>query len=343
LGIRIIIDGVFNHVSSHHFSFQDVLRNGKASKYYDWFYQLPEHPALPRPGEEVDYTCFAYVPNMPKTDTSCPALRAYFCDIGRYWLREYDVDGWRLDVANEVDDGFLRAFRQAVREVKPDALILGEIWENASHWLQGDMMDGAMNYDFRRFCLQFFATGSLSAEAFDVRISYLLMRYRAQMLPALLNLLDGHDVPRFLSLCGGDLNRMALAVVFQMTFIGMPSVFYGDEKGMTGIAEDEYRSPMSWDEASPLETLYRDLIALRRAHPALTRGTFRTLRAAGKLYVFLREEGGERITVALHAGDGSESVEICGEILLQKGFSCGILSSYSYVIARSVADGDHDL
>ena len=151
-GIRVIVDGVFNHVSWHHFSFQDVLKNGKESKYYDWFYDLPDPLTLPEEDDPPVYTCFAYVANMPKTNTACPTLREYFCEVGRHWIREYDVDGWRLDVANEVDDGFLRAFRQAVKQEKKDAVIIGEIWENAEHYMTGDMVDSAMNYDFRRFC-----------------------------------------------------------------------------------------------------------------------------------------------------------------------------------------------
>ena len=218
---------------------------------------------------------------MPKTNTACPTLREYFCEVGRHWIREYDVDGWRLDVANEVDDGFLRAFRQAVKQEKKDAVIIGEIWENAEHYMTGDMVDSAMNYDFRRFCTQYFAENLLTAPEFDLRLSSLLMRYKKQMLPAQLNLLDGHDTCRFLTLCKGDLDKMELAVLFQMTFIGMPCVFYGDEKGMRGLTEPEYRMPMPWDTASPLTDIYKRLIALRKKHPALTRGSFETVDGNG--------------------------------------------------------------
>lgn len=99
------------------------------SKYYSCFYRLPEKPAIPAPGELPEYTCFSYVADMPKTNTADPYLRQYFCDVGVYWIREFDIDGWRLDVANELDDGFLRAFRTAVKAAKPDAVIVGEVWE----------------------------------------------------------------------------------------------------------------------------------------------------------------------------------------------------------------------
>ena len=341
--IRVIVDGVFNHVSWNHFSFQDVLKNGKKSKYYDWFYRLPEPLALPREGEAPSYTCFAYVANMPKTNTACPSLQEYFCEVGRHWIRDYDVDGWRLDVANEVNDGFLRAFRYAVKKEKKDAVIIGEIWENAEHYTTGDMVDGAMNYDFRRFCTQYFAENILNASAFDLRLSGLLMRYKKQMLPAQLNLLDGHDTCRFLSLCRGDIEKMELAILFQMTFIGMPCVFYGDEKGMTGIAENEYRMPMPWNRESPLSEVYRKLIALRRDYPALSHGTFETVKAEDMMLHYAREWDGQRIEIAVNPGNNPVNCSPVGDVLLQKGFACALLMPKGYVVTRSVRHGMHHL
>ena len=334
-GIRVILDGVFNHVSQYHFSFQDVLKNGKDSPYHDWFYSLPDPVRVPVGDEMPGYTCFSYVANMPKTDTSCPAVRDYFCDVGTYWIREFDTDGWRLDVANEVDDGFLRAFRRSVKAVKPDAAIIGEVWENAEHYMRGDMLDGAMNYDFRRFCTQFFAERILSAAEFDLRLSSLLMRYNAKMLPAQLNLLDGHDTCRFLTSCGGDRERMEQAILFQMTFVGMPSVFYGDEKEMTGLTEPEYRAPMAWDAHPGMEEIYRKMIALRKEHTALSEGAFRTVRTCGGLIEYEREDGTEIVRIAVNAGEQAEKAEPLDEILLQKEYGCGLLKSGGYLVSRS--------
>jgi len=342
-GIRVVVDGVFNHVSWHHFSFQDVLKNGKKSPYYNWFYDLPDPLVLPKKNELPSYACFAYVANMPKTNTACPDLREYFCKVGRHWIQEYDIDGWRLDVANEVDDGFLRAFRQAVKQEKRDAVIIGEIWENAEHFMTGDMVDCAMNYDFRRFCTQYFAENILTAPEFDLRLSSLLMRYKKQMLPAQMNLLDGHDTCRFLTLCKGDLERMELALLFQMTFIGMPCVFYGDEKGVTGLTEPEYRKPMPWDTDSPLTDIYKRLIELRKGHSALTRGSFETVEARGMMLHYARTDRKERIEIALNPGSAPSPCAISGDTLLKKGFTCGLLMPSGYVVTRSVHHGKYDL
>lgn len=343
LGIRVILDGVFNHVSSDHPFFRDVLEKGRASRYYSCFYALPETPRLPAAGELPGYTCFSYVADMPKTNTADPFLRQYFCDVGAYWVRKFDVDGWRLDVANELDDGFLRAFRASVKAAKSDALIVGEVWENAAHYLGGDMLDSAMNYDFRRYCRRFFAEQTVDAENFDTNVSTLLLRYNENALFAQLNLLDSHDVSRFLSLCGGKTERMELAVLLQMTFPGMPCVFYGDEKGLCGESEPEYRRPMAWDASSPLEEVYRRMIALRKTHPALRYGSFHTELACGGVYRYSRVWNGTKITVAMNLGAESVKAEKRGTLLLKKGENRDIIGAWEYEVWEEQNDGGNDL
>lgn len=343
LGIRVILDGVFNHVSSDHPFFRDVLEKGRASRYYSCFYALPETPRLPAAGGLPGYTCFSYVADMPKTNTADPFLRQYFCDIGAYWVRKFDVDGWRLDVANELDDGFLRAFRASVKAAKSDALIVGEVWENAAHYLGGDMLDSAMNYDFRRYCRRFFAEQTVDAETFDTNVSTLLLRYNENALFAQLNLLDSHDVSRFLSLCGGKTERMELAVLLQMTFPGMPCVFYGDEKGLCGESEPEYRRPMAWDASSPLEEVYRRMIALRKTHPALRYGSFHTELACGGVYRYSRVWNGTKITVAMNLGAEPVKAEKRGTLLLKKGENRDIIGAWEYEVWEEQNDGGNDL
>ena len=334
MGIRVLIDGVFNHLCWRHPFFQDVLEKGKASPYYEWFYELPEQPRYPGPSGEPDYLCFAYVPEMPKTNTANSAVRDYFCKVGAHWIREYDVDGWRLDVANEVDDAFLRAFRDTVKREKPEALVIGEVWENAFHYFNGNMLDSAMNYDFRRFCGQFMARREIDAEEFDLRVSDLIMRCKKQGLPAQLNLLDSHDVSRFLTVCGGDRDRMELAIVFQMTFIGMPSIFYGDEKGLMGLSEPEYRQAMDFDRRDALGDVYRRLIRLRQEEPTLRFGAFRTVEAKGGLYCYERSYENQTIRITLNAGSKPISVDADKTPLLQKDYEHGLLGENGYLIER---------
>lgn len=336
-GIRIIIDGVFNHCGWYFFAFDDVVRNQEKSKYCNWFYHLEfpvERPETP----EIypTYACFAYERMMPKLDTSNPEVRDYFCKVGRYWVEEFGIDGWRLDVASEVDDGFWRAFRKAVKEVNPDALLIGEVWESANHWLQGDMFDSAMNYDFRKHCNLFFAEQSIDAADFSGRIANMLMRYKLQIVPAQLNILDSHDVSRFLSLCNGDASKYKLAILFMMTFPGMPTVFYGDETGIQGVLEEEYRHPMPWNSGDMnLREFFKKAIAMRHELAPLRRGDFRIISAeqGSGLLIFSRKLEGRQITVCINSGNECAYIgKIQGTLYWADGFIDNQLIDHGFAI-----------
>lgn len=324
-GMRVIIDGVFNHVGWNFFAFDDVVRNGENSKYKNWFYHLQFPVERPEDPETYPtYECFGYERMMPKTNTCNPEVQDYFCEVGRYWVRKFDIDGWRLDVASEINDGFWRAFRQAVKEEKPECILIGEVWETAQHWLNGDIFDSTMNYDFRKHCRRFFAEQSIDAAEFDARVTNMRMRYKLPVLYAQLNLLDSHDVSRFYSLCEKDPARMQLAVLFQMTFTGIPSVFYGDERGIYGLQEAEYRHEMTWSQEQPaLAEFYKKAMHLRTEHPALCRGSYHTIKAEKKngLYGYERTDGKEKITVFLNNQSAAAEIPpMNGKILWQQGY-----------------------
>ncbi len=308
-GIRIILDGVFNHCGWKFFAFQDVLEKGEASAYKDWFYSL----TFPISVDPVNYAAFAYVKQMPKLNTGNPEVVEYFCEVGRYWIREMGIDGWRLDVANEVDHDFWRAFRKAVRQEKSDAFLIAEIWEDAQQWLHGDQFDSAMNYRFTNTVIDFIGKDAISADEFDACLNAMLMRYKKQITPVQMNMLDSHDVPRFLSLCGNDMRRLKLAALFELTYVGIPSIFAGDEKGISGIQEAEYRAPMIWsdtDESEELTCYYKKLIAIRKNHMNLFTGDCRTvLKDSGRgLYAFKRSDGAEEAMVVLNNSERENQV-----------------------------------
>jgi len=336
-GIRVVIDGVFNHCGWRFFAFDDVVRNQERSPYKDWFYHLEFPVVRPEDPEAYpDYACFGYERMMPKLDTANPQVRDYFAAVGAYWVREFGIDGWRLDVASEVDDGFWRAFRRAVKAENPGALLIGEVWETAGHWLNGDMFDSTMNYDFRKHCRRFFGERSLDAAGFSGRLTQMLTRYRVQLLPAQLNLLDSHDVSRFLSLCGGDVRPYRLAVLFLMCFVGMPTIFYWDELGLQGVLEAEYRAPMPWQGGDrALLEFFRRAIALRRELPPLRRGDFRVLSAqpGSGLLVFSRSFGGQRVTVALNCSPGAAALPpLAGRTHWAEGLEDGGLAGFGFAV-----------
>jgi len=310
-GIRVILDGVFNHCGAGFFAFRDVLEKGEASKYKDWFFIK----SFPVNFDEPNYECFAYVRNMPKLNTGNSEVVEYLTNVGVYWIKEADIDGWRLDVANEVDHGFWRHFRKAVRAVKPDAFLVGEVWYDAPEWLSGDQFDSLMNYSFLYTCTDFFAKRVINVKQFSDRIGYLLMRYRKNVQYAQMNLLDSHDVPRFLSQAGGDVRRLKLAVLFMMTHVGAPCIFYGDEKGLDGMAEIEYRKPMQWDDteySKDIRNYYKKLISIRKDNMDLMLGDYvaRDADIGKNILVFTREADGRRLYVIINNGESPAEYEL---------------------------------
>lgn len=308
MGLRVVIDGVFNHCSWRFFAFDDVVQNGENSRYRDWFYQLQFPVVRPdREDEPPAYSSFAYERKMPKLNSSNPEVRAYFMEVCAHWIRDFHVDGWRLDVANEVDRDFWRDFKRTGRALDPESVMIGEIWESAESWLRGDMFDSTMNYDFRKNCRDFFGTEQINAEGFNARVTQMNFRYPTGIVRGQLNLLDSHDVNRFFTYCRGDYRRLRLAEVFLFTAPGAPCVFYGDELGMPGDREFSLRGPMPWnDPPSDERELFKALIALRRRSDALVCGRFKALAMDDRgLYVFARELGGNSVVVALNAREGS--------------------------------------
>ena len=340
--IKVIIDGVFNHCGWDFFAFQEVVEHGEESRYKDWFYRLAFPVIKPDNMEDIPtYECFGYERLMPKMNTANPEVIEYFLQVCSHWLTEFDVDGWRLDVASEINDDFWREFRKTAKSVKPDCFLIGEVWESAEHWLMGDQFDSSMNYDFRKNCKEFFALQNLDAFEFDARVTLMRMRYHKNMLYGQLNLLDSHDVSRFLSLCSGDLLRYKLAILYQITFIGPPSIFYGDEQQLMGLKEDEYRSPMRWDEENEMFIFFKAAIYLRKKLKALRRGEYRTLSAEkeSSLYLYERFLDEEHIFIALNAGKNKAQLKITMEdkiIIWQSGLEESTLSGYGYLIAKQI-------
>jgi glycosidase len=217
----------------------------------------------------------------------------------------FGIDGWRLDVPNEVPHQFWIEWRQLVKSINPDAYIVGEIWDDARPWLKGDQFDAVMNYKFREACIDFFVKRKTTPFGFDTALSLLRSKYADQVNSAMQNLLGSHDTERLLTLCENDRNRMKLAWLFQMTYIGPPMVYYGDEIGMTGGKDPGCRRTMAWDEDKQDKELLgylKGLMRMRRDHSSLRRGAMETLLADSTtgVYAFLRSDGRESCIVILN-------------------------------------------
>lgn len=335
-GMRIIIDGVFNHCSWYFFAFDDVVKYGENSRYIDWFYELkfPVH----RPdneGEMPNYSCFAYERKMPKLNTSNQEVQEYFSNVCEYWLKEFKVDGWRLDVANEVDRNFWRRFRQTAKRANPEAVLIGEVWEDSSSWLRGDAFDSTMNYDFRKHCREYFALSEIDGKRYREFMLQMYLRYPTNIALGQLNLLDSHDVPRFLSLCNGDVRRYQLALALLLMFPGVPSIFYGDEKAIQGITEREYRSPMPWNKTEGVDALVRGLIIIRKKYLKPS-DAFCFHNEVDNDEVICLERMNDRGSLMVWLNGSRQRYTISNptskEVLLTNGFKDGELDANSFVI-----------
>jgi len=319
-GMRVILDGVFNHASRGFFQFNHIIENGPASPYVDWF-QVHQFPLRPyhAPRGQHGYAAWWDMPALPKLNVHTPAVREFLWNVATYWI-DFGIDGWRLDVPAEIDDDeFWREFRRRVKAANPEAYIVGEIWHKATRWLQGDQFDAVMNYLFTRACLGFFVgdnllrsevarTGyqsidTLTAEGFRSDIEDLLATYDRSITEVQLNLLGSHDTPRFKTLARGDDTAYRLATLFQMTYPGAPCIYYGDEIGLEGGHDPGCRGAFPWDEHKwdqGLRAYVQRCINLRRAHPALRRGDFVWLFAGQGVVAYLRRLEDEVLVVVLN-------------------------------------------
>jgi neopullulanase len=328
-GMRIVLDGVFNHASRGFFPFHDILENGANSAYLDWF-EVKEFPLYAYdPDRMPNYAAWWGLPALPKFNIRTPAVREYLWSIARRWV-EFGIDGWRLDVANEIeDDDFWREFRRRVRAANPECYIVGEVWHESQRWLQGDMWDAVMNYLFTQACVGFFIgenadrneldrttlrrARGLNAAEFAAEIERQLGLYHPRVNHAMLNLLDSHDMARFLTLARGNRDALRLATLFQMTYVGAPSIFYGDEVGLSGGHDPACRAAFPTDSAawdSKLLHEFQRLIALRKRSVALRRGAYRTLLAQGDVHVHLRQWNDEAVLVAINRGPATRRVNV---------------------------------
>ena len=340
LGLRVILDGVFNHTGTDFFAFRDLKEKEAESDYVNWYYPS-SFPLKAFPGKP-NYKTFGYFFGMPKVNLRCAEAAKYFTDVALHWLRVTGADGWRLDVADEISHAFWKDFRRAVKSEFPEALIVGEVWHHAPDFLQGDEWDSVMNYPFYRAVLDFAVEGVSTASEFLGALGFQRGNTHTAVYPLLWNLMGSHDTPRLLHLCGGDRTRHHLAAAIHLLNPGMPMIYYGDEVGMTGAKDPDCRRGMLWDRSRwDMATWdrYRKLLQLRKAHPAITEGRLVRQDAWDDLSLIriTRELDNERITILFHAADGSVQLpELAGrrDLLTDSQFS-GTLTGFAALVMEA--------
>jgi glycosidase len=334
--MRVMLDGVFNHTGfdSRYFNGRGTYDEpgayqSKDSPYYGW-YDFQEWPHR--------YSSWWGIYTLPQVNESNPGYLRHIIEdedsVIRRWLRA-GASAWRLDVADELPDDFLVRLRAAARAETPDAVIIGEVWEDASHkvaygvrrrYLLGRELDGVMNYPFRNALLGYLLGGD--AARFRCEMETLRENYPAPVFGSLMNIVGTHDTPRALTVLGVDESlygrpreeraaytlpperrararaRLKLASLIQYAFPGSPCVYYGDEAGMEGFEDPFHRRGFPWGrEDTSLTAWYTALGVCRRRHEALQSGAISYLRAEGPLLAFSRAAAGSYLAAVTNRAE----------------------------------------
>ena len=308
--IKIIFDAVFNHSGDDFFAFKDVLRNQKNSKYSDW-YIINSFPVSTK---KINYYAFGNAhKNMPKLNTSNPEVTKYLLDVAKFWIKEYKIDGWRLDVCDEVSHTFWKKFRDTIKSVNKDAVIIGEIMHEANNFLKGDQLDSIMNYPIKFACVDFFAKKNITAREFLNILGQNRMLYMNSINKQLLNLIGSHDTARFLTECHDNIEKMKLAICFQFTYVGVPYIYYGDEIGLCGGEDPQNRKCMIWNEKlqnHDLLNFYKKMITIRKKHPTFVHGDFKEISRENNILSYSREYNNEKYIIIINNNDHSEYIDL---------------------------------
>ncbi len=344
-GIKVMLDAVFNHIGDKSPQWQDVLKNGQKSKYADWFH-VNHFPATYTPTKNFEFTpdatydTFDYTPHMPKLNTANPEVQDYLLGIAKYWIKKFDIDAWRLDVANEIDHHFWKRFHQETTALKPDFYILGEIWHTSQAWLNGDEFSGVMNYSYTGAILDHFVKHRLNATQMIERLSNQLMKYRDQTNQMMFNVLDSHDTARIMTQAHD--NRDLVKQTFAFTFLqpGTPSIYYGTEYGMNGKNDPDCRKPMNWTPDATARQMFADfkaLVALRKNHAHLIAEGQISFKVLPDGLLQVKRENAQQRLVGLFNTTGKTSDMISNnsnddQLLLQQNYRNNRLAKDGFVI-----------
>ncbi|MBB5226359.1 alpha-glycosidase [Treponema ruminis] len=279
--MHVMLDGVFNHSGWEFFAWQDLIQKREKSRYASWF-MVNDYNFLPKPCDNAAkgfYYSFAFSDRMPKLNTNNPEVRDYFCSVCETWVKKYDIDAIRLDVANEISHAFCRELRERLQKIKPDFFIVGEIWNNSQPWLRGDEFDSVINYPLRTAIDHFASNPEKSVRFLEESLNQCLTQYARQTERVLINQMDSHDTIRLITKNDGNVDMTLLQFALILTLPGSACMYYGTEILLPGGKDPDCRRCMPWKEIeagkfAEAHSFMRSLVRLRRKHAALRSDKF---------------------------------------------------------------------
>ncbi|GAB6189940.1 glycoside hydrolase family 13 protein [Marinitoga arctica] len=292
--IKVVLDGVFNHSGDEFFAMQDIFKNQKNSKYLDWYY-IKKFPVTKSSDSYLSWWGYA---DLPKLNLDNSKVKAYLTTIIGKWM-EYGIDGWRLDAVDQVKNSFWEDFfYPLVKGINNNTIISGEYWKDSTQYFEKPAFDVVMNYLFRDAALGYAKGGS--ALNFIKNTNFYLNKYPPQVIHSLWNMLDSHDTARILTELNKDINRLKIAVGIQMTFVGAPVIYYGDEIGLDGAKDPWCRKPFPWNKDLwniDIYNYYKKLIKLRKEHNALRYGDYEVVKTKLGALIYKRYTNDDEIIV----------------------------------------------
>ncbi|WP_372662430.1 glycoside hydrolase family 13 protein [Cohnella sp.] len=293
-GINLIIDGVFNHSSANHPWFDRWKKSSvvgayesQSSSYYDYYkFNTWNH-------EYVSWWGYKNIPELQEVQGFKDYVYNGTNSVIKYW-NGYGLDGWRMDVANEVSHQFWSGFRPAYKTINSNGYLLAEEWGRATAYLLGDQFDGVMNYRFRDNVLNWLKE-NIDSTLFGENMLSVIEDYPRESLLASTNLLDSHDTTRVLNEFSGNKDKVKLAAMIQMTWPGVPMIYYGDEVGLAGGADPDNRRTYPWADlgGNPDTSMlqhYKALISIRKTYSVLRTGSLKMKYVSGDVVVVGRED-----------------------------------------------------
>lgn len=308
MGIRVVLDAVFNHVSEQFAPFRDVVKHGRKSRYFDWFVIDGDRVDASAP----NYATFAACKDMPKLNTDNAEVQKYFTDVALYYMDNFAIDGWRLDVSDEVSHGFWRNFRKAVKDKNPDCVLIGENWHNSASFLNGDQFDSIMNYAVTKQMMDYWVYETSDESALAYRLNAQFARYNDAVNSMMFNLLDCHDTHRFYSLVGCNKDKLLCAIATMVFMTGSYCLYYGTEILTEGGYDPDSRRTFDWSKLSDADIceyvdMIRRLLDLKR-QPALKNGGIKVYAQDG-LFVIERSVKNQTLTLKVSRSANNSKAE----------------------------------
>lgn len=343
-GMKVMLDAVFNHLGDFSMQWQDVIEHGQESRFASWFH-INEFPVSYTKTDndefarDLTYEVFANTPHMPKLNTASREVQNYLHEIASYWIKQFNIDAWRLDVANEIDHHFWRHFYSLTHHLKPDFYVLGEVWHNAQSWVNQHEFDGAMNYPFTETLSDGIVAKKISLSEMVSRLNEQLMLYRMPTNQVMLNSMDTHDTARLLTLCQGDKDLAKLTLTLMFLQMGSPCIYYGTEVGMAGGNDPACRACMVWDndkQDQKMLDFMKALIKLRKdQQPVLSYGGYAwQVDEAAQVVKLTRKKDATKLCAIFNLGEKPYAVAPTGKTLLAQNFADGKLEKNGFVIFK---------